>query len=115
APYAGRFEACMQLADETHRSLAGRFPAEAQYVVPMAYRLRWLMKMNLRELCHLTELRSTSQGHPDYRAVAHELTLQVRRIHPSIGQLATQFVDFAEVDLARLKSEQRNEEKARAL
>ncbi|MDE3077697.1 MAG: FAD-dependent thymidylate synthase, partial [Chloroflexota bacterium] len=49
APYAGRFEACMQLADETHRSLAGRFPAEAQYVVPMAYRLRWLMKMNLRE------------------------------------------------------------------
>jgi thymidylate synthase ThyX len=110
-----RFRECMAIADAAYQSLAERFPAEAQYVVPTAYRMRWMMKLNLRELAHLTELRSTIQGHPDYRAVVHDLTMQLRRLHPVLAELATAFVDWSEVDLARLRSEQRNEEKAQAL
>jgi thymidylate synthase ThyX len=109
------FRDCMAIADAAYQSLAERFPAEAQYVVPTAYRMRWMMKMNLRELSHLTELRSTVQGHPDYRAIVHDLTMQVRHIHPVLADLATSFVDWTHVDLARLESEQRNEEKAQAL
>ena len=114
-PHEERFHECMAIADAAYQALAGRFPAEAQYVVPTAYRMRWMMKLNLRELAHMVELRSTIQGHPDYRAVVHDLTQQVRTIHPVLAELATAFVDWSEVDLARLKSEQRNEEKAQAL
>ncbi len=110
-----RFRECMAIADAAYQALVERFPAEAQYVVPTAYRMRWLMKLNLRELVHLVELRSTIQGHPDYRAVAHDLTRQVREVHPVLAELATAYVDWSTVDLARLKSEQRNEEKARQL
>lgn len=109
------FRECMAIADAAYQALAERFPAEAQYVVPTAYRMRWLMKLNLRELVHLVELRSTIQGHPDYRAVVHDLTRQVRAVHPALADLATAYVDWSEVDLARLKSEQRNEDKARLL
>lgn len=114
-PHEERFHACMAIADAAYQALAERFPAEAQYVVPTAYRMRWVMKLNLRELCHMVELRSTIQGHPDYRAVVHDLTRQVREIHPVLADMATEFVDWSQVDLARLKSEQRNEEKARLL
>lgn len=110
-----RFRECMAIADAAYQSLAERFPAEAQYVVPTAYRMRWMMKLNLRELAHMAELRSTIQGHPDYRAVVHDLTMQVRKLHPVLADLATAFVDWSEVDLARLQSERRNEEKAQAL
>jgi thymidylate synthase ThyX len=113
--FEDRFHECMAIADVAYQSLRERFPYEAQYVVPTAYRMRWMMKLNLRELCHMVELRSTVQGHPDYRAVVHELTRQVRAIHPVLAELATQFVDWSEVDLARLQSEQRNEQKAHAL
>ncbi len=115
SPLQERFHECMAIADAAYQALAERFPAEAQYVVPTAYRMRWTMKMNLRELAHIVELRSTIQGHPDYRAVVHDITRQVRAIHPALGELATRFVDWSDVDLARLTSEQRNEEKARAL
>ncbi len=109
------FREAMAVAAAAYQSLAERFPAEAQYVVPTAYRMRWVMKLNLRELAHLVELRSTIQGHPDYRAVVHDLTQQVRAIHPLLAGMATEFVDWSQVDLARLESEQRNEQKAHAL
>jgi thymidylate synthase ThyX len=113
--FENRFQECMAIADVAYQSLVERFPAEAQYVVPTAYRMRWMMKLNLRELAHMVELRSTIQGHADYRAIVHDLTQQVRAIHPHLADLATAFVDWSEVDLARLKSEQRSDQKAQAL
>jgi thymidylate synthase ThyX len=114
-PHEPEFRECMAIANTAYQSLAECFPSEAQYVVPTAYRMRWLMKLNLRELVHLVELRSTIQGHPDYRAVVHDLTQQVRAIHPVLAELATAFVDWSHVDLARLASEQRSERKAQTL
>jgi thymidylate synthase ThyX len=115
SPLRKRYERAMDVVGAAYRALSARFPAEAQYVVPTGYRMRWTMKLNLRELCHMVELRSTVQGHPDYRAVVHELTRQVRAIHPVLAELATEFVDWSEVDLARLDSEKRTEAKAAAL
>ena len=37
-----------------------------QYAVPMAFRVRWRIKLNLRAAYHLAELRSAPQGHPAY-------------------------------------------------
>ncbi|MEJ7715562.1 MAG: FAD-dependent thymidylate synthase [Thermoleophilaceae bacterium] len=41
--------------------------------------------MNAREAMHLIELRSGREGHPSYRAVAHELHAQIAEAHPAVG------------------------------
>jgi thymidylate synthase ThyX len=50
--------------------LEAEHPFEAQYAVPLAYRVRTLWTLNLRELFHVVELRSAKQGHPSYRRIA---------------------------------------------
>jgi thymidylate synthase ThyX len=90
-------------------------PALAQYVVPLAFRLRWYFRVNLREVYHLCELRTTPQGHPDYRWVAQEMFRLVSEVHPRLARYA-KFVDMGPGDeLERRRSERRIDEKLGAL
>jgi thymidylate synthase ThyX len=90
-------------------------PALAQYVVPLAFRLRWYFRANLREIYHLCELRTTPQGHPDYRWVAQEMFRRVAEVHPRLARYA-RFVDLGPGDeLERRRSERRVDEKLSAL
>src|SRR5260370_531983 len=69
-----RFVAAVEGAARAHASLERDLGAAvAQYVVPLAYRVRWYFRVNLREIYHVCELRTTPQGHPDYRWVAQEM------------------------------------------
>jgi len=114
------------LADEWHRVMedsaqtwakladaAGR--DVAQYAVAMAYRIRFVMQMNAREAMHLIELRSSPQGHPTYRRVAHQMHGLIRDVagHTAIADAMT-YVDFSDVDLERLEAERRADAKRRA-
>ncbi len=112
----GRFAAAIDAAAEAHLSIAqDRGPALAQYVVPLAFRVRWYFRVNLREIYHLCELRTTPQGHPDYRWVAQEMFRLVAGVHPRLARYAT-FVDMGPGDeLERRKSERRLDEKLNAL
>ncbi|MEC8273014.1 MAG: FAD-dependent thymidylate synthase, partial [SAR324 cluster bacterium] len=83
---------------------------EAQYVVPMGYRIRWFMKINLRSLSWMTELRSVPQGHTGYRRIAQQMYLRVRDVHPTLSELM-KFVDLEEYPLGRLEAEVRQEAK----
>ena len=65
-------DATLQAA-EVYENLQKDFPHEAQYVVPMGYRIRWFVKINLRSLSWLTELRSVPQGHTGYRRIAQQM------------------------------------------
>ena len=87
----------------------------AQYAVAMAYRIRFVMQMNAREAMHLIELRSSPQGHPTYRRVAHQMHASIREVagHTAIAE-AMSYVDFSDVDLERLEAERRADEKRRA-
>jgi thymidylate synthase ThyX len=90
-------------------------PAVAQYVVPLAYRLRWYFRGNLREIYHLCELRTTPQGHPDYRWIAQEMFRLVTEVHPRLAGYA-RFVDMGPGDeLERRTSERRLDEKLSAI
>jgi hypothetical protein len=64
---------------------------------------------------HLIELRSSPQGHPTYRRVAHTMHELIRRQagHRAIADAMT-YVDHSDVDLERLEAERRAEEKRRA-
>ena len=72
------------------------------------------MKFNLREACHLIELRTVPQGHVDYRRVAQQMFKEINRIHPNLSKII-KFVDLKEYDLERFESEKRSEEKRKTV
>jgi thymidylate synthase ThyX len=74
-------------------------PLEAQYAVPLAYRIRTLWTLNLRELFHVIELRSARQGHASYRRIAQGLYRTAGGVHPWLKDLIR--VDLADYALAR--------------
>ena len=104
------YDEAMLQAAEAFDQLQKDFPFEAQYVVPMGYRIRWFMKINLRSLSWMTELRSVPQGHTGYRRIAQQMYLRVRDVHPTLSELM-KFVDLKEYPLGRLEAEVRQEAK----
>jgi thymidylate synthase ThyX len=78
----GEFRRALDRAESAWRTIAPRAPEAAQYVVPLAYRVRALWTANLREIAHLIELRSARQGHASYRRIAQDLFHVVERAYP---------------------------------
>jgi thymidylate synthase ThyX len=109
---AADFEAALETAEQAHRLLERSLgPELAQYAVPLAFRLRWYFRASLREVYHLCELRTTPQGHPDYRWVAQEMFRRVQEVHPRLAAYA-KFVDLGPGDeLERRRSERRIDER----
>ena len=114
AGFAAEFESCMDRAAELYEQIHKDLPQEAQYGVPFAYRIRWYMKLNLRELVHIAELRTMPQGHPDYRLMVQDMCRKVEAVHPTLLRYA-KFIDWKEYRLGRLQSEMRTEYKKSTL
>jgi thymidylate synthase ThyX len=114
AGFKREFDRCMNRAAELYEQIYRDLPSEAQYVVPFAYKIRWYMKMNLREALHMVELRTMPQGHPDYRFICQEMWRKIQEVHPSLAACG-KFVDWQKYRLGRLQSEMRTEFKKSAL
>jgi hypothetical protein len=110
--FAGDYEEATDLSARTWERIHPDLPDQAPYAVCMAFRIRYAMQMNLREALHLIELRSSPQGHPAYRRVAHEMYRQISDVagHRTVAELM-RYVDLGEVDLERLEAERRAERK----
>jgi thymidylate synthase ThyX len=108
------FDECMKRAANLYEAIYADLPGEAQYVVPFAYKIRWYMKMNLREALHMCELRSMPQGHPDYRFICQEIWRKIHSVHPVLAECG-KFMDWQKYRLGRLQSEMRSEFKKSAL
>jgi thymidylate synthase ThyX len=104
------FAECMDSSRQAYEAIASQMPEEAQYVVNFAYRYPYFIKMNLREACHMIELRTAPQGHPDYRKVCQEIFLQMRQAHPVLAE-GIKFADMNSYELERLGAEKRTERK----
>jgi len=76
----------------------------------LAFKMRWYVKMNLREVYHMCELRSSQQGHPDYRRVAQKIYYETLRVHPSLAS-QMKFIDLKEYGLERMEAEKRTDQK----
>lgn len=110
---ASRWTSTMESAGELYEAIRDGLGADvAQYVVPFAFNVRFVMEMNPRQSFHLIELRSQPAGHPAYRRVAHEMHQAIRDVagHRQIAD-AMSYVDYSDVDLERLESERRAEQK----
>jgi len=83
-------------------------PDVAQYVVPFAFNVRFVMEMNPRQAFHLIELRSQAAGHRAYRRVAHEMHRAIEEVagHRLIAN-AMNHVDYSDVELERLAGERK--------
>lgn len=96
----------LQKAKAAFDQIAVDFPEEAQYVVPMAYNIRWYFHVNLRALQWLCELRSAPAGHPTYRYIAQAMASQVSERFPEFERFF-KFVDYEGYDMGRMGQEQR--------
>jgi len=110
AGFEAEFKDAMMKADFAFKQIAEKYPIEAQYVVPFAYKIRWYFKLALREVMWLTELRSSEQGHPNYRRVAQKMYTEVKKVHPSLAEYI-KFVDMNDYALGRLSAEIKKEKK----
>lgn len=104
------FRECMDASKQVFNSMRNRFPQQAQYVVNFAYNYPFFMHLNLREACHLIELRTIPQGHIDYRQVAQKMFLLIKKHHPNLSE-SIKFADLHTYELERFESEKRIEEK----
>lgn len=109
-PYEEEYCYALNQAKEVFDRISPSLPEEAQYIVPMAYRIRWYFHINLRGLQWLCELRSAAAGHPCYREVAQEMARKVCEAFPAFERYF-KFVDYEGYELGRLGQEQRKAEK----
>lgn len=89
-------------------SSAGRGFAAA-YALCLGFRIRYVLELNAREAMHVIELRSGREGHPTYRAVAHELHRLIGGIHPLVAGAMTHLDPTTEPRLERVLSELRTQ------
>jgi len=105
--YAGlapRFEKVLENANRLFRKIEPIDRDLAQYVVPLAYRMRFQQWQNFRQLFWETELRTVSQGHPDYRFIEQEKYRLVKEKFPLIASFM--LVDMTDYAIARRGSEE---------
>jgi len=88
---------------------------EALYALCLGFRIRYVLDCNAREAMQLIELRSGREGHPSYRAVAHEMHRCIAEVHPAVAATMTHVDDTAEPRLERILSEMRTQAKLDAL
>lgn len=110
AGLATPYKTALDRAAEVVEAISADLSDAAQYAVPFAFRVRWKIKLNLREAYHLVELRSSRQGHPSYRIIAQEIYRQIQSVHPALAN-GMRFVDLNEYTLERLAAEQRIDRK----
>jgi thymidylate synthase ThyX len=84
----------------------------APYALCLGYRIRFILDLNAREAMQLIELRSGREGHPSYRAVAHEMHAQISAVHPAIGAMMTHVDRETEPRLERILAEMRSHARA---
>jgi thymidylate synthase ThyX len=84
----------------------------APYALCLGYRIRFILDLNAREAMQLIELRSGREGHPSYRAVAHEMHAQIAAVHPAVAAAMTHVDRESEPRLERILSEMRSHARA---
>jgi len=96
-------------AAEYQRLADGGQSDAAPYALCLGYRIRFILDCNAREAMQLIELRSGREGHPSYRAVAHEMQRAIAQHHPAVAASMVHVDNQAEPRLERILSEMRTE------
>ncbi len=101
-----RWHVAVREAEAAYREVIDSFPHQACYLMTLGHRLRYLIKLNAREAMHLIELRTSPQGHPNYRQLCQEMLRLIDEVaghHLVAG--AMRFVGSDDVHLPRYAAE----------
>lgn len=94
----------MEKVRELYSNMYEIMPHQAQYVVTFGFQMRWRYSFSARQLYHFGELRTTPQGHPDYRKLVQEIGTKVKAVHPAVLK-HMKFLDMSDKQIGRLDSE----------
>ncbi len=110
-----QYRQALEISRRAYERLAdsGRLSV-APYALCLGYRLRFILDLNAREAMQLIELRSGREGHPSYRAVAHEMHAQIAAVHPVVAAAMSHVDTDTEPRLERILAEMRTQAKAAA-
>jgi thymidylate synthase ThyX len=107
------YRRALDLSAAEYERLRGQgLETAAPYALCLGYRIRFILDLNAREAMQLIELRSGREGHPSYRAVAHEMHAQIASVHPAVAAAMTHVDRQAEPRLERILSEMRSHARA---
>ncbi len=105
----GSYRRALELSRTEYERLVDRgHLSAAPYALCLGYRIRYVLDLNAREAMQLIELRSGREGHPSYRAVAHEMHAQIAAVHPAVADAMTHVDRETEPRLERILSEMRS-------
>lgn len=96
--------ACVRKSEELYTTIKEHNPELAQYAALHGHLIRWTIGLNDRAAMHMFELRSTPQGHPNYRKAAQLMHAEVAKQSPWRAE-AMQFVDYNDYYWSRADSE----------
>jgi hypothetical protein len=103
------YRRALELSSDAYRRLVDRgLTTAAPYALCLGYRIRYILDLNAREAIQLIELRSGREGHPSYRAVAHEMHAQIATVHPAVAAAMVHVDRETEPRLERILSELRS-------
>ena len=106
---AERYADALDQAAVLFSAIESEDPELAQYVVPLAYRVRFYQWQNFRQFFWETELRTISQGHPTYRFIEQEKYRLVKEKFSLLSPYV--LVDMADYNIARRGTEEKIQEK----
>ena len=112
AGYEEKLLECHRRVSELYEKLVQDFPLEASYVTLHGHKVRWVLAFNEREAYHLLELRTTPQGHPQYRAASQLMHKKIEAVRTWRAE-AMKFVDHNEYFWSRADSEAKQRVKER--
>lgn len=101
-------------ADEYARLRDADQEIAAPYALCLGYRMRFVLDLNAREAMQLIELRSGREGHPSYRAVAHEMHARIAEVHPAVAATMRHVDTETEPRLERILAEMRTQARVAA-
>lgn len=107
------FSEALDKVDTLFRKLEYEDVELAQYVVPLAYKIRFYEWQNFRQFFWETELRTTSQGHPNYRFIEQEKYRLVKEKFPLVAEFM--LVDMNTYSVARRGTEEKIQEKEKKI
>jgi hypothetical protein len=109
------YQRALDVSRREYERLASRgLEQAAPYALCLGYRIRYILDLNAREAMQLIELRSGREGHPSYRAVAHEMRAQIASVHPAVAATMSHVDEDIEPRLERILSEMRAQARAPA-
>ena len=114
AGFEAKALACHERVKALYQTFVRDFPLEASYVTLHGHKVRWILAFNEREAYHLLELRTTPQGHPQYRKVCQLLHKEIAKTRSWRAE-AMKFVDHNDYFWSRGDAEAKQRVKERKL